>query len=112
MLETEVLPKPNLEKVPEEYDPYQCTLSSKFKDIAIEDLREDDTIKSQALAQMREWIAKHPHIKKCRTGKLSLSRLPDIGSVTSSFQMLCSFFASCARKSSPFPLPAKSSNDT
>lgn len=69
MLETEVLPKPNLEKVPEEYDPYQCNLSPKFKEMATEDLREDDTIRAQALAQMREWIAKHPHIKKCRTGK-------------------------------------------
>lgn len=69
MLETEVIPKPNLEKVPEEYDPYQCTLPAKFKEIATEDLREDETIRAQALAQMREWIAKHPYIKKCRTGK-------------------------------------------
>lgn len=70
MLETEVLPKPNLEKVPEEYDPYQCNLAPKFKQIAQEDLREEETIRTQALAQMREWIAKHPHIKKCRTGMI------------------------------------------
>lgn len=68
MLETEVFPKPNLDKVPEEYDPYQCSLSSRFRKIAFDELREDDTIRAQALAQMREWIAKHPYIKRCRTG--------------------------------------------
>ncbi|XP_063702524.1 clavesin-2 [Culicoides brevitarsis] len=74
MLETEVLPKPNLDKVPEEYDPYQCTLAPKFREIASADLREDDTIRAQALTQMREWIAKHPHIKKCRTDAVFLLR--------------------------------------
>uniref|UniRef100_A0A336M0H0 CSON009693 protein n=1 Tax=Culicoides sonorensis TaxID=179676 RepID=A0A336M0H0_CULSO len=74
MLETEVLPKPNLEKVPEEYDPYQCNLSPRYKQIASDELREDDTIRAQALAQMREWIAKHPHIKKCRTDAVFLLR--------------------------------------
>lgn len=69
MLETENLPIPSLETKPSEYDSYQCTLSSKFKDIAKEELREDESVRTQSLAQFREWIAKHPHIKKCRTGK-------------------------------------------
>ncbi|XP_070496024.1 clavesin-1 [Chironomus tepperi] len=67
MLETEILPIPSLETKPSEYDSYQCSLSSKFKDIAKEELREDESVRTQALAQFREWIAKHPHIKKCRT---------------------------------------------
>lgn len=49
-------------------DTYQFTLPAKFKKIALDELREDDNIRSQALSQFREWIAKHPHIKKCRTG--------------------------------------------
>lgn len=36
---------------------------------ALEELREDDSIRDQSLDQMREWINKHPNIKKCRTGK-------------------------------------------
>ncbi|XP_074036941.1 retinaldehyde-binding protein 1 [Leptinotarsa decemlineata] len=34
---------------------------------ALEELREDDGIREQSLEQMREWIAKHPNIKRCRT---------------------------------------------
>lgn len=49
-------------------DTYQFTLSAKFKKLALDELREDDNIRSQALSQFREWISKHPHIKKCRTG--------------------------------------------
>ncbi|CRK98400.1 CLUMA_CG011759, isoform A, partial [Clunio marinus] len=66
-LEAENLPIPNLETKPDEYDSYQCTLSPKFKEIAKEELREDESVRMQALTQFREWIAKHPHIKKCRT---------------------------------------------
>lgn len=69
MLQAEQLPRPNLEKIPESYDPYQCSLTPELRKIALDDLREDDNIRTQALAQMREWIAKHPHIKKCRTGE-------------------------------------------
>lgn len=73
MLEAANLPIPNLETKPDEYDSYQCTLSGKFKDIAKEELREDESVRTQALTQFREWIAKHPQIKKCRTGKISKS---------------------------------------
>lgn len=69
MLQTEVLPKPNLDKIPDVYDPYQCNLPADLKKVAFEELREDDTIRQQALAGMRDWIAKHPYIKRCRTGE-------------------------------------------
>lgn len=52
------------------YDSYQCTLSEKFQEIAKEELREDENIRSQSLSQLREWIAKHSSIKRCRTGEL------------------------------------------
>lgn len=67
MLEAENLPIPNLETKPDEYDSYQCNLTAKFKDIAKEELREDESLRSQSLSQFREWIAKHPNIKRCRT---------------------------------------------
>lgn len=57
-----------------EFDPYVCSLSSHFKQIAKEELREDENIRNQALAQFREWIAKHPHIKRCRTDSVFLLR--------------------------------------
>ncbi|XP_059612955.1 clavesin-1 [Phlebotomus argentipes] len=56
------------------YDTYQCTVGEDFLRIAREQLREDDNIRSQALAQFREWIAKHPYIKKCRTDAVFLLR--------------------------------------
>lgn len=40
-----------------------------FVKVAKEELREDDCRKSQALAQFRGILSKHPAIKKCRTGK-------------------------------------------
>jgi hypothetical protein len=67
VLEAEKLLIPNLETKPDEYDSYQCTLSAKYKEIAKEELREDENVRSQALTQLREWIAKHPNIKRCRT---------------------------------------------
>uniref|UniRef100_A0A1B0CBT3 Putative phosphatidylinositol transfer protein sec14 n=1 Tax=Lutzomyia longipalpis TaxID=7200 RepID=A0A1B0CBT3_LUTLO len=39
------------------YEPYQCTIGEDFMRMAREQLREDDNIRSQALAQFREWIA-------------------------------------------------------
>ncbi|XP_062549652.1 clavesin-1-like [Armigeres subalbatus] len=61
-------------KNPSKYEPYRCTLSDKLRKIAKAELREDDKVREQALAQMREWIAKNPHIKKCRTDPLFLLR--------------------------------------
>lgn len=78
VLEAENLLIPNLETKPDEYDSYQCTLTSKFKEIAKDELREDESVRSQSLSQFREWIAKHPHIKKCRTGKSCFAAEGDI----------------------------------
>lgn len=64
----------SLSTTPETFDPYVCNLSPKFKKIALDELREDDNIRGQALTQFREWIAKHPHIKKCRTDAVFLLR--------------------------------------
>lgn len=47
---------------------YVCQLPEAERTKALEELREDDNIREQSLEQMREWINKHPNIKKCRTG--------------------------------------------
>lgn len=44
-------------------------LSEYYLKLAKDELREDENRKSQSLAQFRELIAKHPSIKKCRSGK-------------------------------------------
>lgn len=45
-------------------------LSTKLQEKAKNELREDESRKQQSLEQFREWIAKHPFIKSCRTGKI------------------------------------------
>lgn len=55
-------------------DDYGCSLSESTKLIAREELREDDAIKKQALDQFRQWIKKHPNIKRCRTDAAFLLR--------------------------------------
>lgn len=47
---------------------YDCKLSKSYQDIALNELREDETRRTQALEQFRDWIKKHPFIKSCRTG--------------------------------------------
>lgn len=74
VLETEPIPAPSLSTTPDTFDPYVCNLSSKFKNTALEELREDENIRTQALQQFREYIAKHPHIKRCRTDAVFLLR--------------------------------------
>ncbi|XP_066142998.1 clavesin-2-like [Euwallacea fornicatus] len=51
----------------QECEQYICTLPEEEKKKALEELREDDNIREQSLEQFREWINKHPNIKKCRT---------------------------------------------
>nr|CAH7749386.1 unnamed protein product [Callosobruchus chinensis] len=46
---------------------YICRLDDTEKKKALDELREDENIRDQSLQQMRDWIAKHPNIKKCRT---------------------------------------------
>uniref|UniRef100_A0A182IJN6 CRAL_TRIO_N domain-containing protein n=1 Tax=Anopheles atroparvus TaxID=41427 RepID=A0A182IJN6_ANOAO len=45
---------------------YKFTLPDLYRNIALEELREDDVVREQALTQMREWIVSNPHIRKCR----------------------------------------------
>lgn len=79
VLETEVLQQPKLSGPAAssggDYDyPYVCGLSPAMKLVAKEELHEDENIRRQALAQFREWIEKHPHIRKCRTDTVFLLR--------------------------------------
>ncbi|XP_053673152.1 clavesin-1-like [Anopheles nili] len=57
----------DLNKAPDSYAAYSFALSDKFKIVAQDELREDDDMRESALKQFREWIAKHPLIRKCRT---------------------------------------------
>jgi hypothetical protein len=50
-------------------DKYICKLSPELQKIAKKELREDEKTREQALAQMRDWIAKTNYIKDCRVGK-------------------------------------------
>jgi hypothetical protein len=44
-------------------------MDQKFIDKARDELREDDLRKSQALAQFREWLGKHPFLSNVRQGE-------------------------------------------
>jgi len=50
-------------------DTYVCTLSDELQKFAKKELREDEKTREQALAQMRDWIAKTDYIKDCRVGE-------------------------------------------
>lgn len=65
---------PSLEKDPEQYDNRIGEISEFYRKIAAEELHENETIREQSLTQLREWIAKHPSIQKCRTDALFLLR--------------------------------------
>ncbi|XP_055626847.1 clavesin-1-like [Toxorhynchites rutilus septentrionalis] len=63
-----------VDKKPASYERYEFTLSDQYRKLAKEELREDDDIREQSLQQLREWIAKHPYIRKCRTDAVFLLR--------------------------------------
>ncbi|XP_039444962.1 retinaldehyde-binding protein 1-like [Culex pipiens pallens] len=65
---------PSLEKVPDQYDDRIGEMSEFYQKIAAEELHESETIREQSLNQLRDWIAKHPNIQKCRTDALFLLR--------------------------------------
>ncbi|XP_053686843.1 clavesin-2-like [Sabethes cyaneus] len=65
---------PSIEKSPAKYDDRIPELNNFYKKIAQEQLREDDSIREHSLQQMRDWIAKNPCIKKCRTDAAFLLR--------------------------------------
>ncbi|XP_058464089.1 retinaldehyde-binding protein 1-like [Malaya genurostris] len=64
----------SVNKCPEQYDTYNFSLPERYRKIAQDDLGETDEIREQSLAIMRDWIAKHPSIKTCRTDALFLLR--------------------------------------
>ncbi|KAK0181119.1 hypothetical protein PV327_003430 [Microctonus hyperodae] len=53
---------------------YKCHLSDEIQSIAHAELREDENTRAQALEQFRDWILKHPMIKRCRTDPVFLLR--------------------------------------
>ncbi|XP_055607395.1 retinaldehyde-binding protein 1-like isoform X2 [Uranotaenia lowii] len=57
----------SVDKNPEKYDEYSFTLPEMYRKLAEENLGETDEIREHSLAQLRDWIAKHPFIKRCRT---------------------------------------------
>ncbi|XP_036339856.1 clavesin-1-like isoform X1 [Rhagoletis pomonella] len=76
MLDTETMQQLNTSdyETAKYFDSYECSLSPEMKLLAKEELHEDDNIRQQALKQFREWISKHPSIKKCRTDSMFLLR--------------------------------------
>ncbi|XP_053952859.1 clavesin-1 [Anastrepha ludens] len=76
MLETEAMHQRSTSEyeTTKDFDSYVCSLSSEMKILAKEELHEDDNVRQQALNQFREWISKHPSIKKCRTDSVFLLR--------------------------------------
>ncbi|EDS26685.1 conserved hypothetical protein [Culex quinquefasciatus] len=63
-----------VDKKPSNFEPYRFTLSAKFEQLARDELREEPEIREQSLTQLRDWIAKHPYIRKCRTDAVFLLR--------------------------------------
>ncbi|XP_058464214.1 clavesin-2-like [Malaya genurostris] len=64
----------SVDKCPAEYKPYSCHLADRDRQLAKVELGEDDAIREQSVQQMRDWIARHPHIRKCRTDPVFLLR--------------------------------------
>lgn len=65
---------PSLDKCPSLYGAYRTTLSPTFLAKAKDELHENDATRDPSMAQMREFIAKHPQIQRCRTDALFLLR--------------------------------------
>uniref|UniRef100_A0A182N7S8 CRAL-TRIO domain-containing protein n=1 Tax=Anopheles dirus TaxID=7168 RepID=A0A182N7S8_9DIPT len=56
----------SVDKNVKQYDEYKFTLPELYRDVAREELHEDDEVRAKALTQMRQWIVDNPHIHKCR----------------------------------------------
>ncbi|XP_058836393.1 clavesin-2-like [Topomyia yanbarensis] len=65
---------PSVEKTPNKYDDRIPDMGEFYKKKIEEQLRENDNLRVQGLQQLRDWIAKHPHIRKCRTDSQFLLR--------------------------------------
>lgn len=91
----------------QETDVYISTLPEVEKKRALDELREDDNVRDQSLHQMREWVTKHPNIKKCRTGNFHQSRHRIVHFSLELLQtprFCCAFFAP---RNSAFRRPAR-----
>ncbi|EDS40102.1 conserved hypothetical protein [Culex quinquefasciatus] len=64
----------NVEKKPATYDVYESTLEPKYQERARSELNEESFRIEPAIARMREFIAKHPQIQRCRTDAVFLLR--------------------------------------
>ncbi|XP_062549655.1 clavesin-1-like [Armigeres subalbatus] len=66
------MPVPSLDKAPKSYDDRLVELDEQLQQHAQIYLREEPELRQQMLAQLRDWIAKHPHIRKVRTDAIFL----------------------------------------
>ncbi|XP_055623715.1 clavesin-2-like [Toxorhynchites rutilus septentrionalis] len=65
---------PSVEKSLKQYEVYKFTLSEQYRKTALDELRESDETRRQALEQLREWVVKNPAILGCRMDALFLLR--------------------------------------
>ncbi|XP_308476.5 retinaldehyde-binding protein 1 [Anopheles gambiae] len=63
-----------MDKRPRTYAPYRTTLDERDLVRAAEELHENEDTRESSLALMREFIAKHPQIVRCRTDPVFLLR--------------------------------------
>lgn len=63
-----------VEKKPAREEVHQTSLEPKYQLIARDELHEDEYSRDPALAQLREFIVKHPQIKQCRMDSAFLLR--------------------------------------
>ncbi|XP_049542726.1 clavesin-2-like [Anopheles darlingi] len=56
----------SVDKDVQEYDEYTFTLPELYRELAKEELREDDAVRERSLTEMRQWIANNSYIRKCR----------------------------------------------
>uniref|UniRef100_A0A182SMC9 CRAL-TRIO domain-containing protein n=1 Tax=Anopheles maculatus TaxID=74869 RepID=A0A182SMC9_9DIPT len=63
-----------MDKRPQAYAPYRSTLDDRDLARAAEELHENEDTRDASLAQLREFIAKHPQIVRCRTDPVFLLR--------------------------------------
>ncbi|XP_050075131.1 alpha-tocopherol transfer protein-like [Anopheles maculipalpis] len=69
-----ILASYSVDKCPKVYEEYKFTLPDLYREVAKEELREDEVVREKALAEMRHWIAENPYIFKCRTDAKFLLR--------------------------------------
>ncbi|XP_049297815.1 retinaldehyde-binding protein 1-like [Anopheles funestus] len=63
-----------MDKHPREYAPYRSTLDECDLALAANELHENEDTRDTSIAQLREFIAKHPQIVRCRTDAVFLLR--------------------------------------